>query len=121
LFSWLAAHTTAAYKELRGELIKVYAHGGGITDSEDVLNLGGVTYKIFNLSGLGWCAVKECSHGGEARQQKRDRGERRTPDPDAPGGPERRQGEQDHREAETWQSVMGTDSPSSHPRGSWFR
>ena len=59
LFPWLAAHTTAAYKELRGELIEVYAHGGGITDSEDVLDLGGVTYKIFNLSGPGWCAVKE--------------------------------------------------------------
>ena len=59
LFPWLAAHTTAAYKELRGELIEVYAHGGGITDSEDVLDLSGVTYKIFNLSGPGWCAVKE--------------------------------------------------------------
>lgn len=41
-----------------------------------------------------------------------------TPDPDVPGGPQRRQGQQNHREVETWQSVMGTDSSSSHPPGS---
>jgi hypothetical protein len=59
IFPWLVAHTTAAYKELRGELIEVYAHGGAVMDSEDVLELGGATYKLFNLSGSGWIAVKE--------------------------------------------------------------
>jgi hypothetical protein len=59
MFPWLAAHTSAAYKELRGELIEVYAIGSGAADSEDVLDLGGTTYKVFNLSGPGWCAVKE--------------------------------------------------------------
>lgn len=59
MFPWLVAHTTAAYKELRGELIEVYAIGSGAADSEDVLTLSGTSYKIFNLSGPGWCAVKE--------------------------------------------------------------
>jgi len=59
MFPWLVAHTTAAYKELRGELIEVYAIGSGAADSEDVLTLSGASYKIFNLSGPGWCAVKE--------------------------------------------------------------
>jgi hypothetical protein len=59
MFPWLVAHTTAAYKELRGELIEVYAIGSGAADSEDVLTLSGISYKIFNLSGPGWCAVKE--------------------------------------------------------------
>jgi hypothetical protein len=59
MFPWLAAHTSSTYKELRGELIEVYAIGNGAADSEDVLDLGGATYKIFNLSGPGWCAVKE--------------------------------------------------------------
>ena len=59
MFPWLVAHTTAAYKELRGELIEVYAIGSGAADSEDVLTLNGASYKIFNLSGPGWCAVKE--------------------------------------------------------------
>jgi hypothetical protein len=59
MFPWLVAHTSSTYKELRGELIEIYAIGSGAADSEDVLDLGGATYKIFNLSGPGWCAVKE--------------------------------------------------------------
>jgi hypothetical protein len=59
MFPWLVAHTSSAYKELRGELIEIYAIGSGAADSEDVLDLGSATYKIFNLSGPGWCAVKE--------------------------------------------------------------
>jgi len=59
MFPWLVAHTSSTYKELRGELIEVYAIGSGAADSEDVLDLNGTTYRIFNISGPGWCAVKE--------------------------------------------------------------
>ena len=59
MFPWLVAHTSSAYKELRGELIEVYAIGSGAADSEDVLDMSGTTYRIFNISGPGWCAVKE--------------------------------------------------------------
>jgi len=60
MFPWLAFMTGASFEELRGELIEVYCIGSGAGDSEDVLDMGnGTTYKIFNLSGSGWCAVKE--------------------------------------------------------------
>ncbi len=44
---------------MRGELIEVYAIGSGAADSEDVLDMRGSTYRIFNISGSGWYAVKE--------------------------------------------------------------
>ena len=59
MFPWLVANTTAGVKEIRGELIEVFAIGGGSADAEDTLDLGTGTYKIFNLSVAGWCAVKE--------------------------------------------------------------
>ena len=59
LFPWLASHQDAAYQELRGELIEVYAIGGGNVDSEDILEIDADSYRAFNLSGAGWCAVKE--------------------------------------------------------------
>ena len=46
-------------QELRGELIEVYGLGDGAVDSEDVLQISAASYKVFNLSGPGFCAVKE--------------------------------------------------------------
>lgn len=59
LFPWLATFQASDYQELRGEFIEVYAIGGGNVDSEDILEIGTDTYRAFNLSGPGWCAVKE--------------------------------------------------------------
>ncbi|MCL5102743.1 MAG: hypothetical protein M1133_01335 [Armatimonadetes bacterium] len=59
MFPWLVANTGTGYEELRGELIEVYSTGSGAGDSEDVIDLGTVTYKMFNISTAGWCAVKE--------------------------------------------------------------
>lgn len=59
MFPWLVAITGAGNEELRGELIEVYSIGSGAGDSEDVLDLGTATYKMFNLSNGGWCAIKE--------------------------------------------------------------
>ena len=59
LFPWLAAMTGAGAEEVRGELIEVYGVGEGSLDSEDVLEIGAASYKVFNLSGPGFCAVKE--------------------------------------------------------------
>ena len=59
LFPWLAAMTGDGAQELRGELIEVYGLGEGGLDSEDVLQIGSASYKVFNLSGPGFCAVKE--------------------------------------------------------------
>ncbi|MEN6358290.1 MAG: hypothetical protein ABFD83_14550 [Armatimonadota bacterium] len=48
------------YNELRGELIEVYCIGPGAGASEDVIDLGTSTYKMFNNSGgSSWLAVKE--------------------------------------------------------------
>lgn len=59
MFPWLVAMTGTGNEELRGELIEVYSIGSGAGDSEDVLDLGTATYKMFNFSGGGWCAIKE--------------------------------------------------------------
>lgn len=59
MFPWLVAMTSTGNEELRGELIEVYSIGSGAGDSEDVLDLGTATYKMFNLSNAGWCAIKE--------------------------------------------------------------
>ncbi|MEN6520330.1 MAG: hypothetical protein ABFD46_04155 [Armatimonadota bacterium] len=47
--------------ELRGELIDVYSIGPGAGASEDVLDLGTSTYKIFYVNGgpSTWIAVRE--------------------------------------------------------------
>jgi hypothetical protein len=59
MFPWLVAMTAASNEELRGELIDVYSIGIGAGDSEDVIDLGTSTYKMFNISTAGWCAIKE--------------------------------------------------------------
>ncbi|MCL5105060.1 MAG: hypothetical protein M1133_13225, partial [Armatimonadetes bacterium] len=59
MFPWLVACTNTGYEELRGELIEVYSIGSGGGDSEDVIDLGTATYKMFNILTAGWCAVKE--------------------------------------------------------------
>lgn len=59
MFPWLVAMTSTSNEEVRGELIEVYSIGSGGGDSEDVLDLGTATYKMFNLTGGGWCAIKE--------------------------------------------------------------
>ncbi len=59
MFPWLVANSGTGYEELRGEIIEVYSIGTGAGDSEDVIDLGTATYKMFNISTAGWCAVKE--------------------------------------------------------------
>ena len=59
LFPWLVSHNAPDNQELRGELIEVYSIGSGNVDVEDTLEIGSDTYKVFNLNGPGWCAVKE--------------------------------------------------------------
>ena len=49
----------SAYQELRGELIEVFAVGGGNVASEDTIQIGTDSYRVFNLTTGGWCAVKE--------------------------------------------------------------
>lgn len=59
MFPWLVGNSGTGYEELRGELIEVYSIGSGAGDSEDVIDLGTGTYKMFNISSAGWCAIKE--------------------------------------------------------------
>lgn len=56
MFPWLVAMSGT---EIRGELIEVYAIGGGNTASEDTIQIDDQTYRVFNLYNAGWCAVKE--------------------------------------------------------------
>lgn len=50
---------SAAYQELRGELIEIFSVGGGNVASEDTIQIGTDSYRVFNLTTGGWCAVKE--------------------------------------------------------------
>jgi hypothetical protein len=59
LFPWLASMSAVACQELRGELIEVFATGGGNVASEDTIEIGTDVYRVFNLYSGGWCAVKE--------------------------------------------------------------
>lgn len=63
MFPFVAAHwiygVQGESKEVRGELIETFAVGPNAGLSEDTIDIGGITYKIFNLQSLGWCAVKE--------------------------------------------------------------
>lgn len=59
MFPWFVAMTAPSSDELRGELIEVYAIGTGAGDSEDVIDLGTSTYRMFNISSAGWIAVRE--------------------------------------------------------------
>jgi len=51
--SLIAGRETPEDLALRVQLIEVYAIGRGAADSEDVLDLGATTCKVFNLSGPG--------------------------------------------------------------------
>lgn len=59
MFPWLAVQNANNGKELRGQLIEVYAVGSNNLDSEDQIQQNGHSYRVFNLSGAGYCAVKE--------------------------------------------------------------
>ncbi|MHB1461995.1 MAG: hypothetical protein ACYC1M_11990 [Armatimonadota bacterium] len=59
MFPWLVACTSTGYEELRGELIEVFSVGSTAGDSEDVIDLGTITYKMFNLTTGGWTAIRE--------------------------------------------------------------
>ena len=60
LFPWLVSMGTSdSYQELRGELIGIYSTGGANVASEDTVEIGLDSYRVFNLSGGGWCAIKE--------------------------------------------------------------
>ena len=50
MFPWLVAMTAGNNDELRGELIEIYSVGPGAGDSEDVIDLGTSTYRMFNMS-----------------------------------------------------------------------
>lgn len=51
LFPWLASISgAAAYQELRGELIEIFAVGGGNVASEDTIQIGTDSYRVFNLT-----------------------------------------------------------------------
>jgi hypothetical protein len=60
LVPWLASMSgSAAYQELGGELIGFFAVGGGNGAWEDTIQIGTDSYRVFNLTTGGWCAVKE--------------------------------------------------------------
>lgn len=60
MFPMFVTCEASGYNELRGELIDVHCIGPGAGASEDVLDLGTSTYKIFNNSGGStWIAVRE--------------------------------------------------------------
>jgi len=60
LFPWLVSmNGSDSYQELRGELIEIYATGGANVSSEDTVEIGMDSYRVFNLSSGGWCAIKE--------------------------------------------------------------
>jgi len=60
MFPLFVTSELSGYTELRGELIEVFSVGPGVGASEDVIDLGAETYKIFNVSGgSSWIAVKE--------------------------------------------------------------
>lgn len=60
LFPWLVSmNGSDSYQELRGELIEIYATGGANTASEDTIEIGSDSCRVFNLSSGGWCAIKE--------------------------------------------------------------
>jgi hypothetical protein len=58
IFPFVAAQS-GTVKDVRGELIEVFAVGSSAGLSEDVIEIGSLTYKIFNIDSLGWCAVRE--------------------------------------------------------------
>lgn len=59
MFPMFVCSEPSGYDELRGELIDVYSIGAGAGASEDVIDLGTSTYKMFNYASYIWLAVKE--------------------------------------------------------------
>ena len=59
LFPWLVAQNGWDCTELRGEIIGVFAHGGGGATAEQLVTSSSGNFRFFNLAGSGWCAVKE--------------------------------------------------------------
>jgi hypothetical protein len=61
MFPIFVTSETGGYDDLRGELIDVYSIGPGAGASEDVIDLGTSTYKMFCLTSGGgtWIAVRE--------------------------------------------------------------
>ncbi|MEE9367972.1 MAG: hypothetical protein V3V05_03805 [Pontiella sp.] len=60
LFPWMVSmNGSSSYQELRGELIEIYSTGGGNVASEDTIEIDADSYRVFYLSGGGWCAIKE--------------------------------------------------------------
>ena len=57
MFPILVTSELAGFEELRGELIDVFSIGSGAGASEDVIDLGTSTYKMFYTSY--WIAIKE--------------------------------------------------------------
>jgi hypothetical protein len=59
MFPMFVTSEPSGYDELRGELIDVYSIGPGAGASEDVIDLGTSTYKMFNYVNSNWLAVRE--------------------------------------------------------------
>lgn len=59
MFPMFVTSEAGSYDELRGELIDVYTIGAGAGASEDVIDLGTSTYKMFNYTSSVWLAVRE--------------------------------------------------------------
>ena len=58
LFPWLAALNVWDCNEIRGELDGIYAHGGNATQEQLISDSAG-SFRLFNLLGAGWCAIRE--------------------------------------------------------------
>lgn len=60
MFPMFVTSESSGVEELRGELIDFYSIGPGAGVSEDVIDLGTSTYKMFNLTGSSsWVAIRE--------------------------------------------------------------
>jgi hypothetical protein len=60
MFPAFVTSESSGAEELRGELIDLYSIGPGAGVSEDVIDLGTSTYKMFNLTGTSsWVAIRE--------------------------------------------------------------
>ena len=61
MFPFVAAvgGSIATYREICGELINVFSIGTRVGSSEDVIETGSGTYKIFDIESMSWVAVRE--------------------------------------------------------------
>lgn len=58
MYPWFVAHGSSGVAENRGQLIGVYKIGTNNVDSEDTILHAGTQYRVFNLNGAGFCAVR---------------------------------------------------------------